>query len=36
MHFVFLYENITMKPAEIVLRGRGEGMRENDGEGKSN
>jgi hypothetical protein len=28
MYFVFVYENRTMKPVEIVLR-RGEGMKEN-------
>jgi hypothetical protein len=35
MYFVFLYENRRVKPIEIVLRRR-MGMRENDGEGKSN
>jgi hypothetical protein len=31
-----MYENITMKPAEIVLRGQGRGMRENGGGSESN
>jgi hypothetical protein len=35
MHFVFVYENRTMKPVEIVQR-RGQGMRENGGGGESN
>jgi hypothetical protein len=30
MYFVYVYENRTMKPVEIVLRGR-RGMREYDG-----
>jgi hypothetical protein len=34
MHFVYVYENRTMKPDEIVLREKG--MREKDGEGESN
>jgi hypothetical protein len=35
MYFVSIYENITLRPVEIVLR-RGRRKRENDGEGKSN
>jgi hypothetical protein len=31
MYFLWAYENRTMKLVEIVLRRRGEGMRENDG-----
>jgi hypothetical protein len=36
MHFVFIYENRRMKPAEIVLRRQRGGKRVNHGEGKSN
>jgi hypothetical protein len=36
VYFVFMYENRTMKPDEIVLRKEGWGMREKDGEGESN
>jgi hypothetical protein len=35
MHFVYKYDNRTMKTIEIVLRW-GEKMRENDGGGESN
>jgi hypothetical protein len=31
MYFVYMYENRTMKPAGIVLKRQGKGMRENDG-----
>jgi hypothetical protein len=31
-----MYENRKMKPGEIVLRGGGEGIKENDVEDKSN
>jgi hypothetical protein len=35
MYFVFVYENRTVKPIEIVLK-KGEGeVRENDGGGES-
>jgi hypothetical protein len=34
--FVFVYENRTMNPVEIILRRVEERMRENDGGGKSN
>jgi hypothetical protein len=35
MYSVYVYENRTMKPVKIVLKGGGE-MRENNGEGESN
>jgi hypothetical protein len=35
MYFIYLYENGTMKPGEIVLRRRGR-VRENDGVNESN
>jgi hypothetical protein len=36
MYFEYGYDNRTMKPVEVVLGRRREGMRENDGEGESN
>jgi hypothetical protein len=36
MWFVFMNENRTMKPVEIVLKMEEEGMRENDGGSESN
>jgi hypothetical protein len=36
MCFLYVYENGTVKPIEIVLRRRGGEMRENDGQGESN
>jgi hypothetical protein len=35
MYFVFMYENKTMKPVDIVLRGEG-GIREHHRRGESN
>jgi hypothetical protein len=35
MYFLYIYENRTMKPVEIVLR-MGGGISENDGGGTSN
>jgi hypothetical protein len=35
-HFVYVYENKTMKLVEIVLKKGGKGMRENDGGDESN
>jgi hypothetical protein len=36
MYFIFLYENKTMKPNEIVLRRGGGRIRKNDRGGESN
>jgi hypothetical protein len=35
MYFIYLYENRTMKPSEIILS-NGRGMRENDGKDEPN
>jgi hypothetical protein len=35
MHFIFIYENIRMKPVELVLRKRG-GGEGNDAGGECN
>jgi hypothetical protein len=35
MYYIYLYENKTMKPVEIILS-RGRGRRENDGEDEPN
>jgi hypothetical protein len=34
MYFIYLNENRTMKPVEIILSREWEGMSENDGGGK--
>jgi hypothetical protein len=34
MHFAFMYESRIMKPAEIVLRSGGRGMRDKNGGGE--